>query len=406
MSRQFAKTLSLAVLLALTTLPAFAQDEEAPRRKRGFSSLINVDLLLENHARMLARRYNLTEDQAAFTKDYLKSRADEFLAEHRDDLFDLADRMFEVRAGGDMSPQELIDWGKHALPLYNAAKHLIIEGNTEWREILTDEQRKIHDQDLAQMYDSFQITEGMIDRMVAGEMTVDEFRAGPRAARPNSTGDVSPEGQLPGVKPPVHTSPPAQPADPVPPPAKPEERTLTPGPVAPVRPTRGGNAPPSGQPGRPVRNRPGTARPGAATASENFKSEWEKYTQDFITRYQLDDAQSQKANSILKDCQTLAANYMLRSATQLKMLEQQTLELAKNPDADKAKLLAEISEKKKRIMAPIAMIFEKRLKPRLEQLPTAAQRANAVKQPPAGGDSDRSRSRTPPRPGGDAQKKQ
>lgn len=180
--------LTLGVLLAaiLGARPGLAQDSDSAP-KASFSQLLNVDALVDNYSRFLARKYNLNEEQDAFTQKFLRERAHQFLQGNQQELFTLVDRLFEVRGGGDMRPEELADWGRRVQPVYEKARELIVASNNEWRGILNDEQKRIHDDDLRLMNESFASTEDQLARIASGEMTVDEFRQGNRAKRPRPT---------------------------------------------------------------------------------------------------------------------------------------------------------------------------------------------------------------------------
>jgi hypothetical protein len=93
---------------------------------------------------------------------------------------------------------------------------------------------------------------------------------------------------------------------------------------------------------------PSEPLPLASQPSSRPLTDWEKYTLDFIQRYNLDDEQSQKALSILKQCQDRRRS--------IEAIHRQS-EGAKNEH--------------------IEWIFSKVLKPRLERLPTRRQRAEA-----------------------------
>ena len=134
-------------LLALLAPAAFAfQNPPAQEPMTGpLSQLINVPQLVENYARFLARKYNLDETQEKATVDILQKRSQEFLTNHEAKIFELYNSMLVVRGGGDMSQNELMDWGKSAMPIYQDAKEIIIGGNGEWRKLLNDQQRAIVD---------------------------------------------------------------------------------------------------------------------------------------------------------------------------------------------------------------------------------------------------------------------
>jgi hypothetical protein len=175
---------ALGCLLAGAIWPAAAQDAEPPPPRPRWSSIINLDAMIDNYARLLARKYNLTDEQDAFTQQFLREKCGGFLEKHRTELFDLVDRMFEVRGGADITPQEMIDWGKRARPLFEQARALIVEGNSEWRGILTEEQRKMHDQDLKLMNDGFATTEDQLQRIRPGRPKPPPPRPRPQAPLP------------------------------------------------------------------------------------------------------------------------------------------------------------------------------------------------------------------------------
>lgn len=375
-TRMYMIGLLLATLLWAGVTPLAAQAPAADDVTRpSYSRMLNIDALLDNHARFLARRYNLSADQDAFTQAYLRQKTQEFLAQHREELFDLVDRLVDARAGTELTQQELVAWGRRALPLYEEAKALIVSGNQEWREILTEEQRKTHDEDLGEMEESFAITENQLHRIVSGEMTVEEFRRGPtqparRAAAPPAPAPKS--------------SPVAATPEPLPEPSPPATPAQRPRPVA--------AAPQEGRPGsstrvgqgatasraEPAGQRGARGRPAVSPVSGiGFESQWEAYVRDFIQRYQLDEGQAQRAQAILKDCQEAANRVIQKRKPELERLDRQLLELGQSSDADKLKELAELNQRRTKLFEPVNEIFEKQLKPRLDRLPTRAQRQAA-----------------------------
>ncbi len=360
----------LVVTSAQAQSPAAADDATRP----SYSRMLNIDALLENHARFLARRYNLSADQDAFTQAFLRQKTQEFLARHREELFDLVDRLVDVRAGAEMTQQDLMAWGKRALPLYEEAKTLIVSGNQEWRGILTEEQRRTHDEDLAEMQDSFAMTESQLQRIVSGEMTVEEFRKGP--AQPAARSAPRP----PTPKP---TPVAASPEPPPPPPAQPATPANRPTPIAAApQEGRSGSTGRVGQGAAVARapdQRGSRGRPTAvgAVSGIGFESQWEAYVRDFIQRYQLDEGQTQRAQGILKDCQEMANRLIQKRKPELERLDRQLQELGQSSDADKLKQLSELNQKRTKLFEPVNEIFEKQLKPRLERLPTRAQRQAA-----------------------------
>lgn len=422
--------LCVGLALACAPLsPVAAQEKEAVG---GYSAVIdNIDLLIDNYARFLARKYDLTDEQDSFTRDLLRTRAYSFLDKHEHDLRGLVDRLFEVRTGAAMSPEELVEWGSRVTPIYDEAKSLILAGNNDFRTVLNEQQQKIHDADLKQMDETFQTVDDQLHRIAKGEMTVEEFRNPMRKARPprntppvvrhTDEPTVDDGGQAvvehhPGVTTPQPGEEPVEMAEGVPPPQsfQPSEEIANaegaqegevvgaagarPPVVHPPQPmtpeaengqaaenheaarnagAAGGAEPAHPENPRDARN-PRANRGGAEKgASDNYESEWDKYVQDFIAKYGLDESQKQKAEVILADCKEQAGRYMNGKKSDIERLEAREKELQGSKEKSKAADLAEIGKLKQKLREPIKQIFERQLKPRLDKLPTRTQRKDA-----------------------------
>ncbi len=375
----------LLCLLALPVLPAAAQDQKESRTA-GFDAIIdNVDLLIDNYSKFLGRKYNLTEEQDDYTKALLREKAYEFIDKHEDELRHIVDRMFDVRTGGEMTQEELIEWGKQAQPLYEDAKKLIIAGNDEWREILTPEQRKIHDEDLKLMEESFRTTEDQLQRIISGQMTVDEFRSPRRSARRRANRNRTKRQSRSTPQTSGASIPPADPGD-----ArgarKPPSRPPLPPPPPQTDRRRGGSgaaaAPRSTRPRHtenPARSaRLSGSRVRASKGGKGYEGKWDKYVADFIKKYQLNDEQQQKAHGILADCKKQAQRYLKSREGHFARIDKQIEALKKSRDKNKAKKQSALNNQRKKLMEPLDKIFDSQLKPRLERIPTRAQRKAAT----------------------------
>jgi len=140
------------------------------------------------------------------------------------------------------------------------------------------------------------------------------------------------------------------------------------------------------------------ANPAAMNAG--FEGQWEAYVREFIQRYQLDEAQSQKAYAILRECQDQARGYMSRRRADFDRLDERLKSI--NNEPDKTKALQEIQQQRLKLLEPVGRIFEKQLKPRLERLPTRAQRqaAEAAGKAPPGKSGHLTPGKGPATPGG------
>ena len=387
--------------------PASAQEGGAPG-STGYGAVIdNIDLLLDNYANFLARKYDLTDDQDAYTRQMLRERAYGFLDEHEGDLRDLVDRLFEVRTGGAMDDHELVEWGARVTPIYEKARDIIVQGNTDWREILSESQKRIHDEDLKLMYNSFKTTEEQIDRIVSGQMTVDEFRnprrfrsqprsrtTPPRPTDPPGVNEANPDDPPPGEMGEPGTIGPDDSPDRARPPRSRNVRRITPegGPGAEPRgpDDPGGKELPQGEATRDSRharttnpeNTPPPSRTARRGGDKPAEGEWERYVKDFIAKYQLNDEQTQQANAVLEDCKKQADQYTRSRQSMIDEIDKRTGELKESKEkegaSERGAEMSKLAQRRTELLAPIAQIFERQLKPKLEKLPTRAQRRAAA----------------------------
>lgn len=110
------------------------------------------------------------------------------------------------------------------------------------------------------------------------------------------------------------------------------------------------------------------------------QSEWEKYTRNFISSYELDPDQAQKALAILADCQQQAEQYSSKHSAEFDALNQAYKKARSSPpDAGDQ---ADVDRKRDQLARPIVDMFEKQLVPRLDKLPTRAQREAFEKERP------------------------
>lgn len=101
---------------------------------------------------------------------------------------------------------------------------------------------------------------------------------------------------------------------------------------------------------------------------------WERYVRDFIERYKLLDEQKQRAWAVLLECRNEADAVIDRHRPRLTELISKMLAAKEQGEADKER---ELTAQIKKLRAPVDDIFEQQLKPRLEKLPTRAQRKAA-----------------------------
>lgn len=127
--------------------------------------LWDVQQMMEDAVLQISRRYNLNKAQENYTRMLLVGRVREFLDKHEKDVRELLKESIDLRLHPEKGTPEVYQrWAERAEPIYEAARKAILEGNDEWREILNEEQKRLHDQDLSQMKDNFtQVNQVIVD---------------------------------------------------------------------------------------------------------------------------------------------------------------------------------------------------------------------------------------------------
>lgn len=120
---------------------------------------------------------------------------------------------------------------------------------------------------------------------------------------------------------------------------------------------------------------------GTLLADDHRLTAWEDYTRRFILRYQLNDEQAQKAWLICYECEAMGRGHLGKIKSRLEKVESRLSELRKASPDNSDKRLSALEEQRRELMQPITEIFERELKPRLEKLPTRAQRKAAEDTP-------------------------
>ena len=111
--------------------------------------------------------------------------------------------------------------------------------------------------------------------------------------------------------------------------------------------------------------------------SDHFQSEWERYVRRFIKKYRLNDEQSEKALKILRSCQERGEEYISRHKDEMDEIRATVRGLTdptKPQEVKRSKEIPKLKERMIALQAPLTDIFYRQLMPRLEKLPTRAQR--------------------------------
>ncbi|MGD2111316.1 MAG: hypothetical protein PVI86_18205 [Phycisphaerae bacterium] len=155
-------TLIFAAVFSFGALCA-AQEPKTPTQKEVTKELstgkrpaaVTIEAIMEQAVRNIAARYNLNTKQTDITRKMMKEGVYRFLEEHEADVWPV---IRDLLASGLQTPEDVADMrriGKAARPLLEAAQKSIYEYNDQWRTILSEEQKRVHDFDLAEMKETF-----------------------------------------------------------------------------------------------------------------------------------------------------------------------------------------------------------------------------------------------------------
>jgi hypothetical protein len=159
----------VGLVLTWSAGTARAQKQSSPEQDVG--GVYDVDSIIQQAVENISRRYNLNGSQHEFTREMMNKEVSRFLRDHQDEIYPLIRDMTKARfSGQNLSEEQRRRIGKAAKPLVAAAKKAILEANAEWRGILSDEQKKLHDWDLHEMDGQFETIGGGFERMAEGEV--------------------------------------------------------------------------------------------------------------------------------------------------------------------------------------------------------------------------------------------
>jgi len=109
-----------------------------------------------------------------------------------------------------------------------------------------------------------------------------------------------------------------------------------------------------------------------------LEDEWTRFTEAFIHRHKLDTGQAEAARSILRSCIQRREDYLGTRRADFETLVRREKELETPGKERVQEKRAELAAERERLQAPIRNIFEQELKPRLDTIPTDAQRRESA----------------------------
>ncbi len=350
------RRLLVGMLLAAGCVFAPSARAEQQSANRG-SGLWNINIMVKQASEQIIDRYKLNDDQAAYTRQLMADRVNKLLEKHETTVRGLFREAMAMRlAGKPPSAEAIQSWAERARPVYRDAKYHIIEGNKEWGAILSPEQKKIHEEDLEDMEESFVEYEQKLERWSEGGFDAKkDWRLNRRqtrrprrpgrsktVVRPKPTAKGSPNGKAVAKPPPKPlTNMPGKP-----PPSGPIKLGVTPG------------------------KKPTAGQEGQGQIILEPEHPWEAYVRNFASKYGLDSAQREQARAILKDCKEQARRH--RDTHHDEYVRLRGLIRRHRAAGGRAEDLSRVNEELAELDAPLNDLFEE-LKSRLDKIPTSAQ---------------------------------
>jgi hypothetical protein len=316
----------------------------------------NVQQMIDRACGQIVKRYSLTSEQEEFIRNVMTTRVNAFLDKHEQPIREIFAEVIKYQMSGEPPPPEKVkEWTARVTPMFEEAKADILEGNREFREVLSDDQKKIHDIDLRIMEQNLKDAEKRLDRWREGGFDAEKDMG----VRP---------GDKPAAQPQPAQAPPRQPA----PEAAVALRPAPPAPAAPPQPTpESPAAAAAGAQTPPTERSAGLSRvvPPRSLAVDRHADFWELYVRKFIWDYKLDETQSNQALQILTDAKKQANEYLASHS-----MDYEALRTRLAGAAGDANVMAEVQKQIAELNKPIQVDMFNELKERLDRIPTEAQR--------------------------------
>jgi hypothetical protein len=312
-------------------------------------------------ASIIGDRYLLSEEQQQQAAGLVARESFGLFMRHSDRIMDYSLDMLKTRASGEaITPEQVARWVELAEPVLKDGRERMTAVAKEFGSQLDPEQQQMLQRDLGAANRRLDRMEQLSQKWKRGEWSPEDWgiaddpiqlegeikremeqgeQNAPGESRPDAAGQTA--ERRPGKEPP--DTPDGQ------------------SPQRPGRPT--GRAADSEQPRRPDQ---------ASVVAPADEHEWARYVRDFIRRYDLNEAQQNRAWAIYRDVRAYGDRIEERVT---KAVADLTERRARTQDAD---ALAKLDSQVAAARQPLDRIFEQ-MKRRLDRLPTRAQRVDAEK---------------------------
>lgn len=322
---------------------------------------------------LVSARYDFDARQEEVFRDLVIRSSNEMFSKHADRILEYSLDAIQTRAAGEpFTAEQVARWAQLSQPVFMDGRHLINRNAGMMLAALREDQRPLMEADMAALNRRANDMEVMTARWAAGQwqpadwgMDEDPIQlAGAPPATAGSAGGVRSGAPDAGV--PIAGAPVPRRAAPRP---RPDD---DPGVVSTNPPQADAGRRPAGGAGGAAK--PPAGQTGDTTVVVEVESDpddpWAAYVRRFIQKYQLNEDQQGRAWRVYRGQKAQADQFSSRYGQQLEALGRRT----EGDDKELAEARRALEEK---LNGHLANLFE-RLKQRLEQLPTRAQRRDAL----------------------------
>ncbi len=222
--------------------------------------LWNPDVIMQQACDGISRHYNLDDNQKGKACGMLTEGVTKFLENHDKDVWPILAELVPYQLTGEQpdaaTAKRIANRGHH---IFEEAKQEILKAQSEFRKLLRDDQKRIHDRDLKALNKQLDAVDQKFKNWKEGK--------------------VEEGGPL--------------------------DRVYV-----------------GGAPLTPINARPPQHTSRGVVSRRKAEDDWDRYVRSFIENYRLDESQSKSAQQILKDMKDKAKNYRVSNDQEIKEAEQ------------------------------------------------------------------------------------
>lgn len=168
----------LVLLIACSSAWSFQDSEEASSKETRaqlstgqVAPAATVNAIMSQAVNNIAIRYNLTAEQKQKTSELMERGVHKFLKDNEDVVWPVIRDLIQNRFKDPENEEDRKRVGRATGPLVKLAEEAILKANEEWRFLLSEEQKAVHDYDLSEMKKNFEEMDETLQSWADGRAT-------------------------------------------------------------------------------------------------------------------------------------------------------------------------------------------------------------------------------------------